>query len=339
MLKTLAFVATTLTATTVVAQTAYDEFPLDRGNLSVFVEDSTGYLAEPTQMNLVEVTAGGYYGRGWFRHTISGLYMSDVELWDHYWGNQMWTYSDSWYTAYDFDAADGDTFRYRIGPCEIYDVTYRTQGSVSTPAGTFGTIRDHRLSGQVDPNVRCMIPPKSQIVTSPGVGVVSYVDGNRKGHLMYAEVAGTVVASGPSSVNRSGNIEVTMVLTDDTLSHSTFNCLTQPCVNPSPAHVQVAFVVKNTGSQDELLFFTSGQTFEIDILDANGRVVRRWSEGRFFTQATRQVPLAAGQTYVYYGVVPATLFANGSELRGQFTAVGYLKASNSPKNDVAISVR
>ena len=327
-MRKIAVAAALLLSSAAQAQTAYDELPLDKGNLSVFIEDSAGYLQEPTQIRTVEVTEGGYYGYGWFHHVVSGLYRSDVELWDHYAGNQLWTYSDDWYRAFDFDAPRGGEYSYRIGPCERYNVTYNPLGaSILTPAGKFNQTRSHELAGAVDPWVRCMGPTLTHISTAQNVGVVSYVDGERKGHLLYARVGGAVVASGPRSVSRQGNLETTMVVPETGLYHG-----------DAAASFQVALIVTNHSDADEMLFFGSGQKIEIDVFDAEGIFIRSLSTGRVFTQATEQVRLAPGASEVYYGVVPAT-FEDGTRLDGVFQIVAYIKANGMSKNAIDVAVK
>ena len=212
------------------------------------------------------------------------------------------------------------------------------------PAGNFDGAHGFVLAGGVDPNVKCAGPQLGYVATADGVGPVGYVGGGKKGHLMYARVAGSVVAAGPHGVNTSSGIEVTMVLTDDTLEHGTLNCFVAPCPLAPAANLQAAFVVTNTSGLSQTLHFTSGQTFQIDIRDGKGNIVRRWSDGRFFTQALVDIVLAPDETRVFYGVVPVATYdwasgENSSLLYGNYTATGYLTYGGSPKVDVSFSAQ
>src|SRR5699024_3474005 len=63
--------------------------------------------------------------------------------------------------------------------------------------------------------------------------------------------------------------------------------------NPS-----LVYTVKNTGNEEEVLSFTTGQRYEHEI-SQDGEVLHRYSEGKAFTQALEDIPLAPGEEITF----------------------------------------
>ncbi|MBE4909324.1 hypothetical protein IMZ08_14835 [Bacillus luteolus] len=57
--------------------------------------------------------------------------------------------------------------------------------------------------------------------------------------------------------------------------------------------------VKNNGEEDVTLTFTSGQTFEVVVVDGNNNEVYRFSTGKMFTMALQDVRIKAGEEKVW----------------------------------------
>jgi hypothetical protein len=88
--------------------------------------------------------------------------------------------------------------------------------------------------------------------------------------------------------------------------------------------VRFALLVTNNAEKRMELTFPSGQTHDIVVLDAAGREVWRWSEGRMFTQALQNRILDANETVSYAAAwEPATR-------QGDFVAVASLRSENHP---------
>ncbi len=60
--------------------------------------------------------------------------------------------------------------------------------------------------------------------------------------------------------------------------------------------VRFDLAVTNDGEKKAELEFPSGQTHDIEVRDASGRTVWRWSEGRLFTQALQNKVLRTADT-------------------------------------------
>lgn len=87
--------------------------------------------------------------------------------------------------------------------------------------------------------------------------------------------------------------------------------------------VQLALRVVNLSKRGLEIDFPNGQTRDFMVIDAHGREVWRWSEGRLFTQAVQNKFLAGHDTAVYQErwSKPAP---------GAYTAVAVLRSRNFP---------
>ncbi len=79
-------------------------------------------------------------------------------------------------------------------------------------------------------------------------------------------------------------------------------CRAEPKLGPAeleyraellPGGRQLDFTVRNVSGRELILRYASGQTYEV-VARRAGSVVWRWSDGRFFTEALRDEPLAPG---------------------------------------------
>ncbi len=88
----------------------------------------------------------------------------------------------------------------------------------------------------------------------------------------------------------------------------------------------VAFTLRvtNIGAKTTEIRFPDGQTHDFAVLDANGRTVWRWSEGRLFTQALRTQAVEKGATVEYAESWTPAL------PKGQYTVVATLHSDTHP---------
>lgn len=63
--------------------------------------------------------------------------------------------------------------------------------------------------------------------------------------------------------------------------------------------VNITFTKTNIGSSPRRLSYNTGQRFDIEAVRSDGRVIWRWSAGRFFTQQSSEVVLRPGQRQVF----------------------------------------
>ena len=58
------------------------------------------------------------------------------------------------------------------------------------------------------------------------------------------------------------------------------------------------FVIKNQTKFKQTLTYPNSQLFDYEIVDSNGKVIAKGSDGRMYTQALRKVTLKQGEEYV-----------------------------------------
>ena len=90
------------------------------------------------------------------------------------------------------------------------------------------------------------------------------------------------------------------------------------------AEVGVTLQVTNAAGKQVELDFGDGQTHDVAILDATGREVWRWSDGRLFTTAVQTKLLGADESTSY-----VERWTPGDH-RGTFTAVATLRSGRYP---------
>ena len=100
-------------------------------------------------------------------------------------------------------------------------------------------------------------------------------------------------------------------------------------VSAQPEGVSFALKVTNESSRRLELNFPDGYTHDVTVLDAAGRTVWRWSNGRLFTQAMRNKMLGANESY------ELSERWNPEGRSGSFTAVVELRSSNFPVTERA----
>jgi len=91
----------------------------------------------------------------------------------------------------------------------------------------------------------------------------------------------------------------------------------------TPGDVRFNFRVTNTGGKKVEMHFPSGQTHDVVVLDAGGREVWRWSEGRMFTKLMQNKILRNADTLSFgerWSDAP----------RGTYVAVARLASANYP---------
>ena len=95
-------------------------------------------------------------------------------------------------------------------------------------------------------------------------------------------------------------------------------------VDTKGSPVRFVLAIENAGSKTIEMHFPNGQTHDIAVLDANGREVWRWADGRMFTQALRTRPISGGDT------LQLEETWNAEAYHGTFTAVATLRSTNFP---------
>ncbi|MBI3181645.1 MAG: hypothetical protein HYZ28_05845 [Myxococcales bacterium] len=208
------------------------------------------------------------------------------------------------------------------GPCDSFDAKRSaTDVSIATPAGSFSGVRKVAFMQKPSPTVLCAPNRVKEIAFASGVGPVAVVSGMGELFLLQsAKVGGRQYPA--SGVSASLSSDRTAYVSQ----RQTVYCITAPCPPVETAAVaRFSFTVANHSGTSRTFRFTSGQQFEIELLDSSGKVVRAWSDGRAFTMALTSLTLAPGQRKSFTGEVELK-DRQGALLKGTFTARARLTA-------------
>lgn len=123
---------------------------------------------------------------------------------------------------------------------------------------------------------------------APGVGPVKWMDAPANMSLerhYYRLAAGRM--NGQTYPRQVGNIEVDIHLAGGHTLMSSQNYISE---------LPVWIEVRNQSQSAQDLAFSSSQIMEVEVFDANGELVKRWSDSRMFSQALMNIELAAGES-------------------------------------------
>jgi Intracellular proteinase inhibitor len=112
---------------------------------------------------------------------------------------------------------------------------------------------------------------------------------------------------------------------------TTVSLLAIPNPTTDPAYIAVSLEVVNRSSSQPVAFtFLTTQEYEIEIVDANGQVQSKWSQGRAFGNVVTTKELAPHSSWSYADKV-SLVGPNGQWLpSGQYTVRVYLTADKRP---------
>jgi Intracellular proteinase inhibitor len=134
---------------------------------------------------------------------------------------------------------------------------------------------------------------------------------------------------------------VTFEMTDGKIASRTFGVVpatalkssasfpvTEVAVNAGVVNGGATLNLTNTSNVDMVLHFTSGQEFEISLIDANNQVVNTWSKNIRFIQGGHDVVIAAGKTKSFGGTLELLTFDGKPLAVGDYTLRIEMKHSN-----------
>ena len=225
---------------------AYDQFPMDTGNLWIF-DTPTGHRAVVVE-DTTEISAGE-----WASDT-AGLLDASVTVYDSETSDEVTVDSSGSEALFDFGAEDGDSWDVSLSDCDNYTVTASidADSSASTPAGDFDNIHTFELE-HAPLGTACDDAPMQRIEFAEGTGPVRFVDASgQQGTLLYAEVAGDVAAASLYDTQVTGDLSVTLV------------------VNASEADsgaLTAVVLLKNLGSEDLDIALPQGTRFYVDTFE------------------------------------------------------------------------
>lgn len=298
---------------------AGDHLQLDVGDQLVF--DST-FGGEITLE--VDASPGGW--RHWTRFPGTG----DLWVWpsqgqrERAWSGDVAT--GGYQLLVDLDAAVGNSWPVALDVCSS-QATLAARGlSVTTAAGTFGEVV------RVDFTGSCADAGLQSVWFAPEVGPVRWTESNIAGvmqHDLIRGQVGGVVYPGPPPVFVSGGASTTEAWID---------MMPGPSV-PPVSRISAALTLRNDSTTDMAFLFTSGQQFDIQILDASGTAVSAWSRGMGFTDNVYTLTVPPGEELSYGGQVELTDDAGAPLAPGGYTVRIVMTTATATATDHTIGSR
>ena len=205
-------------------------------------------------------------------------------------------------TTYELLFDDEDTIGTRYQITAVPGADYAEigeRGMTNTVAGEFDTITLELRSDQGrGPVIR-------SVTFARGLGVLNWTyldpaDRPATWSLTDATVAGQgltfTTAPQPTAPLHACSVKAAY---DKNFAYTPICPMGQPTCTVDPVDVLVEMTIENTGQEDIVYTFNNGQYFDIEIVDDQGRVCRRWSEGRHFTEAIWEHRIQPGETWTF----------------------------------------
>ncbi len=210
-----------------------------------------------------------------------------------------------------------------------------TDIQVSTPAGLFKDARTIEFTQVPAPHVRCVAPAFSHITFAHNVGPIAIVNGMGETFLLKSAKVGN--RSYPVAQTAAVKATVSSDRAVYVNQPNTIRCITTPCPgNEVTAVARFALTVTNTSTTAQQFQFSSGKQFDFEILNAQGKVVKAWSDDRMFTMALSQFSLQPGASRTFRGEV-SLKDRDGLQLNGHYTVRGKLTVRDGINAAQAIS--
>ncbi|WMS85871.1 BsuPI-related putative proteinase inhibitor [Pleionea litopenaei] len=266
----------------------------------------------------VNVEVVDTYGSNWKKFS-NYLGRNSQWVWSSDSSQQVYWFNDDGETQLLVDFSDevGTTYNVDIDGCTTQATLAEKALEASTLAGSFSD------SIKLVFNGNCADAGLAEATFAPGVGLVSYAQQSIIGpvvtELTSAKIAGVVFPQF-QGIAVTTDFPVGRVLSNEQDKVSAYITLT------------------NHSSSPEVFRFNSSQTFEIEILNAYGEVVNKWSANKRFTQALQSIELAAGASKRFGGELTLVNF-NGEALDvGSYTLKIMVMGSNHPEASVFSAV-
>ncbi len=193
----------------------------------------------------------------------------------------------------------GRSYNFFLNNCMNAGMLAEKGLTLSTPAGTFTNVVRMSFTG------RCADGGTTDAWFAPKVGIIKWSSQSIAGPVDFNLVDGVVAGKSVKFNGTQNPLQVTA-----TFPRSSF------VLGSTTQQVNASIELTNTGTDSLVLHFSSGQDFELSLIDANNQVVNQWSANKRFTQALRDVSLAPGETRSFGGALDLI------NLNGQRLAAG-----------------
>ena len=188
---------------------------------------------------------------------------------------------------------------------------------ISVPAGEFKDVIQLALE------TSCADSGVTNVWFAPGVGFIKWESSNIAGSVTTELILGKI---GKNTYPEG--LLVSAFFPDPSV---TIDMEPPVDTNRQPDTLSVYLVLTNNTERDLTYQFSSGQLFEIKIIDADGDVVSLWSRGKSFTAATQTLTLKQGEIWNFGGKIELTTDEGEVLPAGSYTLV--IEMTSSPDSE------
>lgn len=253
------------------------------------------------------------YGDNWKKYS-SFLGKKDQWIWSSNQNNKLYWYNDNGEAELlvNFNDPVGKEYSVAIDHCTTKAVLSEKNAVVSLASGKFNNATVITFSGN------CADAGLSHAIFAPQVGVVAYskttIAGPLTTELTTAEING-----------------VTYPLFDGIKVEAQFP--TGRIITNYQSSISAYLTLSNHSDSKETFTFPSSQLFEIEITNAYGEVVNKWSTNKRFMMAIQTVELAAGESKRFGGQIELKDFDGNTLDVGSYRVRIELKGTNKPEGN------
>ncbi len=216
----------------------------------------------------------------------------------------------------DFDAPVGSVTPLDLEPCNRRSATLAAGETLSVPAGTFADVV------RIDFETSCADAGITSAWFARDVGPIQWTTATIAGPSTYQMIAASI-----GGIQYPRHIGV-LLLTEFPGPTVWINMM--PVSPGSAQSIEVYLAIQNNSAEDLTYSFRTGQHFEIELLDAAGQVVSRWSRDKAFTQAFNEVKIAPGSGQRFGGPVELAYDDDRPLAQGNYSLRIYLTNENPP---------
>ena len=218
----------------------------------------------------------------------------------------------------DFDKPEGTVTNIQINPCNRGSVQIVSKNEkISVPAGEFKDVIQLALE------TSCADSGVTNVWFAPGVGFIKWESSNIAGSVTTELILGKI---GKNTYPEG--LLVSAFFPDPSV---TIDMEPPVDTNRQPDTLSVYLVLTNNTDRDLTYQFSSGQLFEIKIIDADGDVVSLWSRGKSFTVAIQTLTLKQGEIWNFGGKIELTTDEGKVLPAGSYTLV--IEMTSSPDSE------
>jgi len=216
----------------------------------------------------------------------------------------------------DFGAPLGTSTPLDLGPCNRGAAILASRDTLTVPAGAFADVV------RVDFETSCADAGVTSAWFAPGVGPIQWTAVTIAGPSTYQMISASI---GGIPFPRHSGVALHAEFPEPIV------WIDMMPVTPKPARIVNVYLTIQNNTTEELTYsFTTGQHFEIEVVNAAGQVVARWSRDKAFTQAFNDVTIAPGAGRRFGGSLKLAYDDERPLAQGQYTLRIYLTNENPP---------